>query len=180
MPIPQQVIDGDAVLAKTRCIFQSTWERSFLYFKRKFVKLISSAISAAAVNIYTGRMCTSQIFLDPWPQYVYRRELRVIERNGQKIWAVMAQSANCPSIPEQSGVVRVDDYVQSCVLTSDGKHGSKGMRLSDNSTHSSWADYVLQYVRSGREAISKHMLLYQSLLDIWSYFLINLFIDLII
>ena len=44
------MIDCDSVLAETRCIFQSTWEKSFLYFDRKFVKFIGSAISAAAIK----------------------------------------------------------------------------------------------------------------------------------
>lgn len=49
-----------------------------------------------------------------------------MEHNGQKVYAVMAKSVECSEIPEKSGVIRVDDYKQSCVLTTDGKVGSKG------------------------------------------------------
>ncbi|KAJ8307208.1 hypothetical protein KUTeg_015292 [Tegillarca granosa] len=57
--------------------------------------------------------------------YVYARELREIDIDGKKIWTVLAKSVDCPSIPENRGVIRVDDYLQSCALTSDGKQGSK-------------------------------------------------------
>lgn len=52
--------------------------------------------------------------------------MRVMEHNGNKVWIVMAQSEVCPNIPENKGIIRVDDYKQSCVLTTDGKVGSKG------------------------------------------------------
>ncbi|VDI47308.1 phosphatidylcholine transfer protein-like [Mytilus galloprovincialis] len=73
----------------------------------------------------------------PWPMsnrdYVYKREMRELEHNGNKVWIVMAESTECLSIPEKSGVIRVDDYKQSCVLTTDGKQGSKAfMRYYDN------------------------------------------------
>ncbi|KAK7477220.1 hypothetical protein BaRGS_00031531 [Batillaria attramentaria] len=65
--------------------------------------------------------------------YVYRRELREIEHNGRKIWVVLARSQETPSIPEKSGIVRVDDYIQSAALTSDDKVGTKAyMRYYDN------------------------------------------------
>ncbi|WAR04504.1 PPCT-like protein [Mya arenaria] len=73
----------------------------------------------------------------PWPMwnrdYVYARTLREMDYNGNKVWVVLARSENVPSIPEKSGVIRVDDYLQSCVLTTDGKVGSKAyMRYYDN------------------------------------------------
>lgn len=49
-----------------------------------------------------------------------------MEHQGQKVYAVMAKSVECSEIPEKSGIIRVDDYKQSCVLTTDGKVGSKG------------------------------------------------------
>ncbi|XP_021340287.1 phosphatidylcholine transfer protein-like [Mizuhopecten yessoensis] len=59
--------------------------------------------------------------------YIYLRELREMESfEGNKIWAVMAKSVPCTSVPEKKGVIRVDDYLQSCVLSTDGKVGSKG------------------------------------------------------
>lgn len=65
--------------------------------------------------------------------YVYKREYKELEHNGQKVYAVMAKSVECSEIPEKSGVIRVDDYKQSCVLTTDGKVGSKAfMRYYDN------------------------------------------------
>lgn len=73
----------------------------------------------------------------PWPMsnrdYVYKREMREMEHNGNKVWIVIAQSEECASIPEKSGIIRVDDYKQSCVLTTDGKVGSKAfMKYYDN------------------------------------------------
>lgn len=66
--------------------------------------------------------------------YVYLRELRETQSfSGNTVWAVMAKSVQCPSISEKSGVIRVDDYLQSCVLTTDGKVGSKAfMKYYDN------------------------------------------------
>ena len=52
IPIPRQVIDGDAVQADSRCtcIFQSSCEWYFINFVGKFGNLIGYAILAAAVN----------------------------------------------------------------------------------------------------------------------------------
>lgn len=55
--------------------------------------------------------------------------MRELEHNGNKVWIVMAESTECSAIPEKSGVIRVDDYKQSCVLTTDGKQGSKGTNM---------------------------------------------------
>ena len=49
-----------------------------------------------------------------------------MDHNGHKVYAVMAKSVECSAIPEKSGIIRVDDYKQCCVLTTDGKVGSKG------------------------------------------------------
>lgn len=73
----------------------------------------------------------------PWPMahrdYVYARTLREMDYNGKKIWVVLARSENVPSVPEKDGIIRVDDYLQSCALTTDGKVGSKAfMRYYDN------------------------------------------------
>lgn len=69
------------------------------------------------------------MYLDRLIQYVYARTLREMDFNGKKIWVVLARSETVPSIPEQDGVIRVDDYLQSCALTTDGKVGSKGMNM---------------------------------------------------
>ena len=47
---------------------------------------------------------------------------------GEKTWIVMAKSEKFESTPENSGKVRVKDYVQTCCMQSDGKKGSKGER----------------------------------------------------
>ncbi|KAL8588696.1 hypothetical protein ACOMHN_046468 [Nucella lapillus] len=65
--------------------------------------------------------------------YVYHRELRSLDNGGKKIWVVMARSKTAASLPAKSGVVRVDDYLQSATLTSDGKVGTKAfMHYYDN------------------------------------------------
>ena len=48
-----------------------------------------------------------------------------MEHNNKKVWVVLARSEATSSIPEKSGVVRVQDYIQSAALTSDGKSGTK-------------------------------------------------------
>lgn len=73
----------------------------------------------------------------PWPMsnrdYVYKREVRELNKDGNKVWVVLAHSDTASTVPEKDGVIRVDDYVQSCALTTDGKVGSKAyMRYYDN------------------------------------------------
>lgn len=57
---------------------------------------------------------------------MYVREMRTIDHNGNKFWVVLARSEFVPSLPEKPNIVRVDDYLQSVALTSDGKAGTKG------------------------------------------------------
>ncbi|KAK7092690.1 hypothetical protein V1264_008396 [Littorina saxatilis] len=65
--------------------------------------------------------------------YVYSRELRTLDYQGKQMWVVLARSEATPSLPERSGVVRVDDYVQCAVLSTDGKVGTKAyMHYYDN------------------------------------------------
>jgi len=64
--------------------------------------------------------------LTVFEQYVYARSLKEMDHYGKKVWVVLARSEKLTSIPELDGVIRVDDYLQSCALTTDGKSGSKG------------------------------------------------------
>ncbi|XP_077690168.1 phosphatidylcholine transfer protein isoform X3 [Eretmochelys imbricata] len=57
--------------------------------------------------------------------YVYIRERRDMEVDGRKIWVMLAKSMSLPQCPEKPGIIRVNSYVQSLVLESDGKTGSK-------------------------------------------------------
>jgi hypothetical protein len=57
-----------------------------------------------------------------------------MDYNGKKIWVVMAKSEKVASIPEKDGVIRVEDYIQSCALTTDGKCGSKGVCIYSKSS----------------------------------------------
>ncbi|XP_038228276.1 phosphatidylcholine transfer protein isoform X2 [Dermochelys coriacea] len=57
--------------------------------------------------------------------YVYIRERRDMEVDGRKIWVMLAKSTSLPQCPEKPGIIRVNSYVQSLVLESDGKTGSK-------------------------------------------------------
>lgn len=59
-------------------------------------------------------------------QYCFIRDARLLEVGGEKTWVVMARSHTFESMPENSNHVRVDGYVQTCVMQSDGKKGSKG------------------------------------------------------
>ncbi|XP_005100570.1 phosphatidylcholine transfer protein [Aplysia californica] len=65
--------------------------------------------------------------------YVFGREYREMEQNGRKVWAVLAKSIETPSVPERKGLVRVSDYLQSAVMCSNGKQGSRAfMKYFDN------------------------------------------------
>ncbi|XP_060059763.1 phosphatidylcholine transfer protein isoform X5 [Erinaceus europaeus] len=57
--------------------------------------------------------------------YVYIRDCRELDWEGQKVYVVLAKSVEVPQFPEKSGVVRVKQYKQSLALVSDGKKGSR-------------------------------------------------------
>nr|XP_005999991.1 PREDICTED: phosphatidylcholine transfer protein [Latimeria chalumnae] len=57
--------------------------------------------------------------------YIYVRDRQDLDINGRKIWVVLAKSISCSQCPEQSGVIRVNEYTQSLVLESDGDKGTK-------------------------------------------------------
>ena len=52
-----------------------------------------------------------------------------MEKDGRKVWLVLAKPFESASVPPIKGVVRVDDFLQSAVLCSDGKGGTKGENL---------------------------------------------------
>lgn len=65
-------------------------------------------------------------------QYVFARETRELESlNGVHSWASLSSSLTVSSHPEQSRVVRVDDFEQCVALQSAGAKGSKGELASD-------------------------------------------------
>ncbi|KAH1183123.1 hypothetical protein KIL84_004615 [Mauremys mutica] len=80
-------------------------------------------------KIYDGKRIIYWEVKYPFPlsnrDYVYLRERRDMEVDGQKIWVMLAKSVSLPQCPEKSGIIRVNSYVQSLVLASDGKTGSK-------------------------------------------------------
>ncbi|XP_045155615.1 phosphatidylcholine transfer protein isoform X2 [Echinops telfairi] len=57
--------------------------------------------------------------------YVYVRERRELEVEGQKVLVVLARSTATPQCAEKSNVIRVKQYKQSLAIQSDGKKGSK-------------------------------------------------------
>ncbi|XP_059936473.1 phosphatidylcholine transfer protein [Mesoplodon densirostris] len=57
--------------------------------------------------------------------YVYVRQRRELDHEGQKIHVILAQSTSVPQFPEKSGVIRVMQYKQSLAIQSDGKRKSK-------------------------------------------------------
>ncbi|XP_066877594.1 phosphatidylcholine transfer protein [Kogia breviceps] len=57
--------------------------------------------------------------------YVYVRQRRELDHEGQKIHVILAQSTSVPQFPEKSGVIRVKQYKQRLAIQSDGKRGSK-------------------------------------------------------
>lgn len=59
-------------------------------------------------------------------KYTFVRDMKVVQLDGAITPVVLARSEIFPSYPEQSGVIRVDDYCQECAMQSDGKQGAKG------------------------------------------------------
>lgn len=51
--------------------------------------------------------------------------MRILEVDGKKTWVVLAKSYPFPSKPEKSGVIRVTELKQACVMQSDGNVGAK-------------------------------------------------------
>lgn len=65
--------------------------------------------------------------------YVYERDVRELDIDGQKHWIVLARATQTDKVPPVKGVIRVTDYIQEFVLTSDGEGGSKAfMHYYDN------------------------------------------------
>ncbi|CAI9721289.1 phosphatidylcholine transfer protein-like [Octopus vulgaris] len=58
--------------------------------------------------------------------YVYKRELRIIDWKGAKVYVIIAQSVDDSiSFPEKWMTVRVDDYYQSLVISKQPEGGTK-------------------------------------------------------
>ncbi|XP_053157909.1 phosphatidylcholine transfer protein isoform X2 [Hemicordylus capensis] len=57
--------------------------------------------------------------------YVFTRELRVIEVDGRKIYVVLSKSVATSKFPEKPGIIRVKNYKQCVAIESDGKKGSR-------------------------------------------------------
>ncbi len=51
-----------------------------------------------------------------------------MEVSGVKTWVVLAKYRLFSQVKEKSGVIRVDEFQQSCAMQSDGKMGAKGRR----------------------------------------------------
>lgn len=68
-------------------------------------------------------------------QYVYRRQKKVFETDCGKGWVILGCSTNdddksaIGEIPEKSGVIRVDDFIQGLAIKSNGQGGTKGRRI---------------------------------------------------
>ena len=55
--------------------------------------------------------------------------MKVVQLDGAITPVVLARSEAFLSHPENSGVIRVDDYCQECAMQSDGKQGAKGRMM---------------------------------------------------
>lgn len=66
---------------------------------------------------------------------MYRRQKKVFETDSGKGWVILGCSTTeddkCAigEIPEKSGVIRVDDFIQGLAITSNGKGGTKGGKI---------------------------------------------------
>ena len=59
-------------------------------------------------------------------KYVFERESQEFDIDGQHLYVTLGRSAEFSSVPEKSGVIRVDDFKQSLVIAAHGENGSKG------------------------------------------------------
>lgn len=50
----------------------------------------------------------------------------MMEVDGQRTWVVLCRSQPFSSCPEKDGIIRVDDFWQSCAMQSDGNVGARG------------------------------------------------------
>ena len=62
-------------------------------------------------------------------QYTFVRDMKVMEVGGVRTWVVLAKYRRFSKVKERSGVIRVDEFKQSCAMQSDGKVGAKGQSL---------------------------------------------------
>ena len=58
---------------------------------------------------------------------MYAREGRKYTRDGKDYVTLVMHSVLQDTIPQEKGVIRVDDYHQSVVMTKHGERGSQGM-----------------------------------------------------
>ncbi|XP_044839482.1 phosphatidylcholine transfer protein [Mauremys mutica] len=100
-----------------------------VYMDLDYRKQWDQYVKELSEKIYDGKRIIYWEVKYPFPlsnrDYVYLRERRDMEVDGQKIWVMLAKSVSLPQCPEKSGIIRVNSYVQSLVLASDGKTGSK-------------------------------------------------------
>lgn len=64
--------------------------------------------------------------------YAFVRETREFDLNGKHIYVCLGRSAEFTSKKEKSGVVRVNDFLQSMIFTSDGNGTKAFMHYYDN------------------------------------------------
>ncbi|KAM9119421.1 phosphatidylcholine transfer protein isoform 2-T3 [Pangshura tecta] len=100
-----------------------------VYMDLDYRKQWDQYVKELSEKIYDGKRIIYWEVKYPFPlsnrDYVYLRERRDMEVDGQKIWVMLAKSVSLPQCPEKPGIIRVNSYVQSLVLASDGKTGSK-------------------------------------------------------
>jgi len=53
------------------------------------------------------------------------RDLKSVDKDGVQTWVVMARYHVFPSVKERSGIIRVDEFKQSCIMQPD-ENGTKG------------------------------------------------------
>ncbi|XP_072020686.1 phosphatidylcholine transfer protein-like [Amphiura filiformis] len=65
--------------------------------------------------------------------YIFERESQEFDLDGRHVFVTLGRSAEFSSVPEKSGVIRVDDFKQSLAITANGDTGSKAfMHYYDN------------------------------------------------
>ena len=59
-------------------------------------------------------------------QYIFERGSKEFDIDGRRVYVTLGRSAEFQTVPEKSGVIRVDDFHQSIAIVANGDSGSKG------------------------------------------------------
>ncbi|CAD5122655.1 DgyrCDS11066 [Dimorphilus gyrociliatus] len=119
---------------------ESLFEKTCLELENPVINEYELFTDSLGVKIFRRYIRESGLYeykiygnLDVQPEYTFIRELQEIVQLDKKYWVVIAKAEVFENYPEKDGVVRVKEYEQQAVLTSDESGGTKAfMKYYDN------------------------------------------------